>query len=797
MALIKCPDCGREVSDKATACVHCGCPLAEEVTRLKENSWLEEKEAIIAKDGFDEVDFQEYIIDALEQKDDIRLKTIVDLIEKYTPENLYVSIYKWILQLPEDVDKRQVYLENLNFVPTYITRLTDLKTIHRLETLNFPVYPQFKIIYLADEFFECFGKELGEHLYDDILVVSPLMVAEVEKKLKLSKELLKYTQTSKSSRVVNVVKEKNVVISIDDLKFIKEEEVEKLRLDMVQIGVNMLNATKLALSLEPDITIPKKPTSVGTNAMIGGVLGGVPGAVIGAAVGLEKGRNYDSSYSDYQKAKLEKLRLDEERKEANARLKDKPMKMYKYTRYIFAIKTYVGDVRFYLDTDGEFDMFHNGKEIILSELKRLTYGENVHRKQMKEALLESGNIESVIEIEEVQICTETYENANKLLKKATTVEECKEAKKAFFNLNGYLDSNDKANEAIEKEREIIYKEATECAESVVSVSSYDGKIAKYKNAIKLLEEIEMYKDSKNLIEKYNSKIKAVKLEKEMAEDKKKREKLIKTISAIFIILIIVVVIVVSPIVATYNEERAEEERIQAEYNSNFLKYKEAENYYEAKKYGLAAKLYEELGEFKDSRNQYKDVVQEYKIAFNDAMKEEDYDSARAMVEQYELNEESYKESYIDFIEGRKLIEKGVEDGVIYYEKLEKAYELLSKSHYSNSMSYANFCFEIYKQKDNVYNMNTFEGNLAQFKEFNDLKNAIHSLYLDFYQKSYTGERYSITIGSNVRKEDVYIVAKYGEYVIDYIKFEGSKLYYNAEKDIFTYWDEDDHLVRVK
>lgn len=32
MALIKCPDCGKEVSDRAKACIHCGCPLDEIVT---------------------------------------------------------------------------------------------------------------------------------------------------------------------------------------------------------------------------------------------------------------------------------------------------------------------------------------------------------------------------------------------------------------------------------------------------------------------------------------------------------------------------------------------------------------------------------------------------------------------------------------------------------------------------------------------------------------------------------------------------------------------------------------------
>ena len=29
MALIKCPECGGQVSDKASACIHCGCPLSK------------------------------------------------------------------------------------------------------------------------------------------------------------------------------------------------------------------------------------------------------------------------------------------------------------------------------------------------------------------------------------------------------------------------------------------------------------------------------------------------------------------------------------------------------------------------------------------------------------------------------------------------------------------------------------------------------------------------------------------------------------------------------------------------
>ena len=30
MAFVKCPECGKEISDKATVCIHCGCPIEKE-----------------------------------------------------------------------------------------------------------------------------------------------------------------------------------------------------------------------------------------------------------------------------------------------------------------------------------------------------------------------------------------------------------------------------------------------------------------------------------------------------------------------------------------------------------------------------------------------------------------------------------------------------------------------------------------------------------------------------------------------------------------------------------------------
>lgn len=32
--LIKCPECGKEVSDKADVCIHCGCPIKRELIEL-------------------------------------------------------------------------------------------------------------------------------------------------------------------------------------------------------------------------------------------------------------------------------------------------------------------------------------------------------------------------------------------------------------------------------------------------------------------------------------------------------------------------------------------------------------------------------------------------------------------------------------------------------------------------------------------------------------------------------------------------------------------------------------------
>lgn len=48
MAMIKCPDCGREISDKAAACVGCGCPITQS-TIAAETREADKPEVVLMK----------------------------------------------------------------------------------------------------------------------------------------------------------------------------------------------------------------------------------------------------------------------------------------------------------------------------------------------------------------------------------------------------------------------------------------------------------------------------------------------------------------------------------------------------------------------------------------------------------------------------------------------------------------------------------------------------------------------------------------------------------------------------
>ena len=58
MALIKCPECGKEISDKASACIHCGYPLSLLNNEKEKSTTLEKQNNIEVKEDQKEYSFK-------------------------------------------------------------------------------------------------------------------------------------------------------------------------------------------------------------------------------------------------------------------------------------------------------------------------------------------------------------------------------------------------------------------------------------------------------------------------------------------------------------------------------------------------------------------------------------------------------------------------------------------------------------------------------------------------------------------------------------------------------------------
>ena len=54
MALIKCTECGKDISDKAAACPNCGCPTEEILAVLEEKAKMETQRAKLQADKLNE-----------------------------------------------------------------------------------------------------------------------------------------------------------------------------------------------------------------------------------------------------------------------------------------------------------------------------------------------------------------------------------------------------------------------------------------------------------------------------------------------------------------------------------------------------------------------------------------------------------------------------------------------------------------------------------------------------------------------------------------------------------------------
>lgn len=84
MALIKCKECNKEISDKATTCIHCGCPIEKEI------------------------EIYDFIKDKLEKNKYFKSKTLLECQKELSiaPDEIKTIIEK-IIQEHEDDEKKQ------------------------------------------------------------------------------------------------------------------------------------------------------------------------------------------------------------------------------------------------------------------------------------------------------------------------------------------------------------------------------------------------------------------------------------------------------------------------------------------------------------------------------------------------------------------------------------------------------------------------------------------------------------------------------------------------------------------
>ena len=76
MALIKCPECGSDISDKATVCIHCGYPIEPQTNQYTENNICE-----IDGKRFDLSEFREFIVERINDQGFISDEERTDLVD--------------------------------------------------------------------------------------------------------------------------------------------------------------------------------------------------------------------------------------------------------------------------------------------------------------------------------------------------------------------------------------------------------------------------------------------------------------------------------------------------------------------------------------------------------------------------------------------------------------------------------------------------------------------------------------------------------------------------------------------
>lgn len=140
MALIKCPECGEQISDKAPACIYCGCPASEFLinNNLSEEVIQATNICIFRNKEQDVSCISQYYI-PLSEEDKTHFKQFLELeygISNFRP---VISDEKY-LQFYNELKKWSEFY----FLSTYVTAKLVLECIkNNFQTFEFDVLPRY------------------------------------------------------------------------------------------------------------------------------------------------------------------------------------------------------------------------------------------------------------------------------------------------------------------------------------------------------------------------------------------------------------------------------------------------------------------------------------------------------------------------------------------------------------------------------------------------------------------------------------------------------------------------------
>lgn len=708
MALIKCPDCGKMVSDRAQNCPDCGFPIQEEVQRLNDITNIESNDVSGEYNNLTEKEVAKKLCEAISKKQFADINVFQSILKNKFAEGYYAKIVEDSRDFSDDeTEKNQYIIKNIELILDYLDYPLDAMGIR-----NWFVNKEDrkgKGFFQSDvDSFDDFSKYYINCDACEVIDLRDIM----SKIIRSSRFTTRCVISSKSRYVVILKKNANDYNNLVELskKFIDaydsdvkvassgaladsinsgdtvklfEEGYERTVIDYVEMEKQMLHAVAQQLTFTSNVKQPI--TSVGTKTVAGALLAGPAGALVGYAVGKDKNAKFERSRQYNEEIRREQ---EEGRKTLNnLKYGDKPTKNIMLTRSYLGIMTFAGTLPFYVDS------YYRGQEGWKVTICGLV---NAEEDRCNEFALEKipSNMKTQIETRR-QLARLYFEkgivfpktsfveaNISKLLKNPNIAEIALEELSKYDSVQFENYTEEHYREEIEKIKDIkssvigntdVCKVAdlqiAKIEDSIKSIKQeeiekeyqrikYQGETAseeKLKELIKRIEKIGNYKDSFELKKLYQNKIIEYEKERKQKEEQIVKQQLIKrkkqnrTIISISIVAAITIVICIT-IFKVIPEN----------------KYNKAVSLYNDKKYDDAVVIFSQIQNHNDAmawidkcdEEKTKDIYEKATDAFDKG----NYEEAKGLFEQIKGYQESdtYIENCINFPKWEAIYTEAIE-----------------------------------------------------------------------------------------------------------------------------------------